>query len=41
MRKLATESAEAAGVDELIVELRETHRRRPRLRQEFDSVGLP
>ena len=41
MRKLATESAEAAGVDELIAELRETHRRRPRLQQEFDRAGLP
>ena len=41
MRKLATGSAEAAGVDELIAELRETHRRRPRLQQEFDRAGLP
>ena len=41
MRKLATRSAEAAGVDELIAELRETHRRRPRLQQEFDRAGLP
>ena len=41
MRKLASGSAEAAGVDELIAELRETHRRRPRLQQEFDRAGLP
>jgi uncharacterized Zn finger protein len=41
MRKLATGSGEAAGVDELIAELRETHRRRPRLQQEFDRAGLP
>ena len=44
MRKLATgsaEAAEAAEIDELIAELRETHRRRPRLQQEFDRAGLP
>jgi hypothetical protein len=41
MRKLATGSAEAAEIDELIAELRETHRRRPRLQQEFDRAGLP
>jgi len=41
MRKLASGSAEAAGVDELIADLRETHRRRPRLQQEFDRAGLP
>jgi hypothetical protein len=41
MRKLAGGSAEAAGVDQLISELRETHRRRPRLQQEFDCAGLP
>jgi hypothetical protein len=40
-RKLAVGSAEAAGVDELIADLRETHRRRPRLRQEFDRAVLP
>lgn len=28
-------------VDELIAELRDTHRRRPRLQQEFDRAGLP
>ncbi|MCY7400228.1 MAG: hypothetical protein LH477_04585 [Nocardioides sp.] len=41
MRKLAAESAIAVEVDELIAELRETHRRRPRLQQEFDRAGLP
>jgi hypothetical protein len=41
MRKLASGSAEAAGVDKLIAELRQTHRRRPRLQQEFDRAGLP
>ena len=41
MRRLATGSAEAAGIDELIADLRETHRRRPRLQQEFDRAGLP
>jgi hypothetical protein len=41
MRKLATGSAEAAEIDELIAELRETHRRPPRLQQEFDRAGLP
>ena len=41
MRKLATGSPEAAGVDERIIDLRDTHRRRPRLQQEFDRAGLP
>lgn len=41
MRQLAAGSDEAAGVDRLIAELRETHRRRPRLQQEFDRAGLP
>ena len=41
MRKLATGSAEAAGVDGRIAKLRDRHRRRPRLQQEFDRVGLP
>lgn len=41
MRKLAAGSAVAAEVDELIADLRETHRRRPRLQQEFDRAGLP
>ncbi len=41
MRKLAAGSDRAVEVDELITELRETHRRRPRLQQEFDRAGLP
>lgn len=41
MRKLSARTAQAAGVDQLITELRETHRRRPRLQQEFDRAGLP
>lgn len=41
MRKLAAGSDQAVEVDELIAELRETHRRRPRLQQEFDRAGLP
>ena len=41
MRTLATGSAEAEDVDQLIAELRETHRRRPRLQQEFDRARLP
>ncbi|MGN6250268.1 MAG: DUF6880 family protein [Marmoricola sp.] len=41
MRKLAAGSEHAAEVDELIADLREVHRRRPRLQQEFDRAGLP
>lgn len=41
MRRLASGSLEAIGVDALIAELRETNRRRPRLQQEFDRAGLP
>ena len=41
MRTLANGSAEAEGVDRLIAELREMHRRRPRLQQEFDRARLP
>ncbi len=41
MRKLAAGTDQAAGVDDLIAELRETHRRRPRLQQELDRAGLP
>lgn len=40
MRGLAAGSAKAAGVDELVAELRHLHRRRPRLLLEFDSAGL-
>ena len=41
MRKLAAGSDQATEVDHLIAELRQTHRRRPRLQQEFDRAGLP
>ena len=41
MRKLAARTEQASEVDNLIAELRETHRRRPRLQQEFDRAGLP
>ena len=41
MRSLAAGSADADEVDGFIAELRETHRRRPRLQQEFDRAGLP
>lgn len=41
MRKLAAGSSKAVEVDEFVAELRETHRRRPRLQQEFDRAGLP
>jgi len=40
MRKLADGTDKAAEVDDLIAELRETHRRRPRLQQEFDRARL-
>jgi len=40
MRGLAAGSGKAAGVDELVAELRPLHRRRPRLLLEFDSAGL-
>lgn len=42
MRKLAagTDTAEAE-VDRFVADLRQTHRRRPRLQQEFDRAGLP
>lgn len=41
MRRLAAESAQADTVDELIADLRLTHRRRPRLQREFDRAKLP
>ena len=41
MRKLAARSPESAEVDELIADLRERYRRRPRLQQEFDRADLP
>jgi hypothetical protein len=41
MRKLAPAPDSAAGVDALISELREEHKRPPRLQQEFTRAGLP
>ena len=41
MRKLAAGTRHAAGIDEFIACLRETHRRRPRLQTEFDRARLP
>lgn len=41
MRKLAAGSEKAVAVDDLVADLREIHRRRPRLQQEFDRAGLP
>jgi hypothetical protein len=41
MRKLAAGTEKADEVDELVAALREEHRRRPRLQQEFDRAGLP
>lgn len=41
MRKLAAGTEQSTAVDNLIADLRETHRRRPRLQQEFDRAGLP
>lgn len=41
MRKLAAGSERHEEVDELIANLREAHRRRPRLQTEFDRAGLP
>jgi hypothetical protein len=41
MRQLASGSERAIEVDRLIARLREEHRRRPRLQQEFARAGLP
>jgi len=41
MRTLAKNTSQAPEVDRFIAELREIHRRRPRLQQEFDRAGLP
>jgi uncharacterized Zn finger protein len=41
MRKLAAHTNHADETDALIAELRETHKRRPRLQQEFDRQRLP
>lgn len=41
MRKLAAGTPATLEVDTLIADLREEHRRRPRLQQEFTRAGLP
>lgn len=41
MRKLSAGSEKAAEVNDFIADLREIHRRRPRLQQEFDRAGVP
>ncbi len=41
MRALAAGTPHRIDVDDLITQLRETHRRRPRLLQEFDRAHLP
>lgn len=41
MRKLAVGTDKETEVDDFISNLREKHRRRPRLQQEFDRAGLP
>jgi hypothetical protein len=41
MRKLVHDSPRTAEVDDLIGRLRQDHRHRPRLQQEFDRAGLP
>lgn len=41
MRQLAAGSNRAGEVDDFVAQLRDTHRRRPRLQREFDRAGLP
>jgi hypothetical protein len=42
MRRLAaSDHDKAAEVDAFVADLREQHRRRPRLQREFDQAGLP
>ncbi|MBG6240134.1 hypothetical protein IWX78_003129 [Mycetocola sp. CAN_C7] len=41
MRRLASGTDEAEDIDAFIRQLRDTHRRRPRLQQEFDRAKLP
>lgn len=41
MRELAAGTDKTNEVDNVIADLREKHRRRPRLQQEFDRAGLP
>jgi hypothetical protein len=41
MRQLATGTDQADDIDSFIRQLRDTHRRRPRLQREFDRAQLP
>lgn len=41
MRELSGGTDSSADVHDFIAELRDIHRRRPRLQQEFDRAGLP
>lgn len=41
IRKIAAGSDKSTDIADFIADLRETHRRRPRLQQEFDRAGLP
>jgi hypothetical protein len=41
MRRIATTTGQLAELDAYIAELRELHRRRPRLQHEFDKARLP
>ncbi len=41
MRAIAAGTEHAAEVDDLVAELRQNNRHRPRLQQEFDRAGLP
>ncbi|MGY4643240.1 hypothetical protein [Cellulomonas sp. URHB0016] len=41
MRRLAGGTDASAQIDDLIAALRDVHRRRSRLLQEFDRAGLP
>lgn len=41
LRALTRDTEMADGIDTLVADLRDTHRRRPRLQQEFTRAGLP
>lgn len=41
MRAIAAGTDHAGDVDDLIAQLRQANRHRPRLQQEFDRVGMP
>lgn len=41
LRALTRDTEMADGIDALVADLREAHRRRPRLQQEFTRAGLP